>query len=278
MNNTNNNGNFLPIKIYYNVETNKSLILSDNKGRAAIYMWTNILSGKRYVGSSVDLLNRLKLYFSVVSLNRNKSMYINNALLNHGYSAFTLSILEYIDISNLSLEQTRKLILEREQYYLDTLMPEYNILAVAGSFLGYKHTPETITFLSEANKGKNHPMFEITGKDHPRFGIFLSDETKAKMSEVQKSIDRTGEKNPRGMLGRSHSSDTLIKMSIAKGGGSIFVYSSDKKFLLYTFNSARKAASHFNTNHQTIMRYVRNGEIFKEQWILSTTYINTTKN
>lgn len=33
--------------------------------------------------------------------------------------------------------------LEREQYYIDSTNPEYNILK-AGSTLGYKHTEETI--------------------------------------------------------------------------------------------------------------------------------------
>ena len=48
-------------------------------------------------------------------------MYICKALLYYRYSAFTLSILEYIDISNLSKEETRKLILSREQFYIDFL-------------------------------------------------------------------------------------------------------------------------------------------------------------
>lgn len=34
--------------------------------------------------------------------------------------------------------------IEREQYYIDTLNPEYNILKIAGSPLGYKHSEETI--------------------------------------------------------------------------------------------------------------------------------------
>ena len=33
---------FVPIMIYPNAETDKSKILSDNKGRAVIYMWTLI--------------------------------------------------------------------------------------------------------------------------------------------------------------------------------------------------------------------------------------------
>jgi len=35
-------------------------------------------------------------------------------------------------------------LLEREQYYLDNLQPEYNIVKTAGSTLGYKHTEESL--------------------------------------------------------------------------------------------------------------------------------------
>lgn len=61
-------------------------------------------------------------------------------------------------------------------------------------------------------------MFGITGENHPRFGMFLSEDIIANMSEAQKRVDRTGEKNP--MYGQNHSPDTLAKMSIAKGGKS----------------------------------------------------------
>jgi group I intron endonuclease len=51
-----------------------------------------------------------------------------------GYSNFTLEILEYCDSSDA---------IKREQYYLDLFKPEYNILSIAGSRLGLKHTEET---------------------------------------------------------------------------------------------------------------------------------------
>ena len=70
-------------------------------------------------------------------------MIINKALYNYGYSAFNLTIIEHIDVSNLSKNETKVLILEREQHYLDTLEPEYNILKVAGSSLGFKHSEES---------------------------------------------------------------------------------------------------------------------------------------
>jgi hypothetical protein len=37
--------------------------------------------------------------------------------------------------------------LSREQYYLDLLKPEYNILKIAGSSLGYKHSENTLAKL-----------------------------------------------------------------------------------------------------------------------------------
>ncbi len=43
-------------------------------------------------------------------------MHIYNALVYYGYLAFSLTILEYINISNLSKKEAYKLILEREQF------------------------------------------------------------------------------------------------------------------------------------------------------------------
>ena len=52
-------------------------------------------------------------------------MHICNALQNYKYFVFSLSIIEYIDITNLSSglgpEESHKLILFREQHYLNTL-------------------------------------------------------------------------------------------------------------------------------------------------------------
>lgn len=90
-----------------------------------------MLNGKKYIGSSSDLRIRLRNYFKISHLERQFSMLINRALLKYGYSNFYLEILEYCISSVL---------IEREQYYLDLLKPEYNILSKAGSRLGSKHS------------------------------------------------------------------------------------------------------------------------------------------
>jgi len=75
-------------------------------------------------------------------------MIINKALIKYGYSEFKLDILEYCDPKDL---------VKREQYYLDLLSPEYNVLRFAYSSLGYKHTKESMIKLSKnlANLSKS---------------------------------------------------------------------------------------------------------------------------
>jgi group I intron endonuclease len=58
-------------------------------------------------------------------------MAINRALFKYGYSNFTLEIIEYCEPSD---------VIVREQFYLDLLKPEYNILVKAGSSFGYQHS------------------------------------------------------------------------------------------------------------------------------------------
>jgi group I intron endonuclease len=106
------------------------------------------------VGSGVNLARRFREYFSKNYLIQNNCMAICRALLKYGYSGFSLEILEYCQPSEA---------ISREQFFIDLLQPDYNILAIAGSSLGFKQSEETKAQMSEAKKGKNNPMF---GKTH----------------------------------------------------------------------------------------------------------------
>jgi group I intron endonuclease len=79
------------------------------------------MSGKSYVGSAIDLSQRLKNYYNISYLLREtkkNSSVIYKALIKYGYSSFKLDVLEYCDPTVLIV---------REQHYLDQLKPEYNI-------------------------------------------------------------------------------------------------------------------------------------------------------
>lgn len=128
----------IPIIFYQNVEICKRNIYEENRGKSGIYYWKNKITGKLYVGSAVNLTRRLNEYFNPKALEKSlltKNSKIYSSLLKNGYENFSLGILEYCELS---------LLINREQYYIDLLNPEYNILKVAGSMLGFKHSPETL--------------------------------------------------------------------------------------------------------------------------------------
>ena len=56
----------------------------------------------------VDLGNRFLRYFNYSYFKNRGTLVINRALIKYGYSNFTLEILEYCGVDNLT---------EREQYY-----------------------------------------------------------------------------------------------------------------------------------------------------------------
>jgi group I intron endonuclease len=70
-----------------------------------------------------------------------------SAILKHGIAKFKLEILEYCSQKNC---------IKLEQEYMNSLKPEYNILKVAGSSLGYKHDDEAKKQISDAKKGENN--------------------------------------------------------------------------------------------------------------------------
>ena len=124
--------------LYLDSLYNKSKILKENKDRSGIYRWIYSISNKSYVGSSRNITKRLKKYYNINYLS-NKIIIDNSliykALLKHGYSKFNFEILEYCHKNSL---------LNREQYYLDILKPEYNICKIAGSMKGFKHSAKTL--------------------------------------------------------------------------------------------------------------------------------------
>ena len=126
-----------PVKYYANVDKDKIQILRENSRRSGVYLFRNLLDGKTYVGSSVNIRDRMHQYYSLkklrYTLKRGKSR-ICASLLKYRYINFSLEILEYCSSSELIL---------REQHYLDLIKPEYNILPVAGSRFGISHTALT---------------------------------------------------------------------------------------------------------------------------------------
>lgn len=167
--------NVVPIKIYSNADLNKNLIILENKDKAGIYQFTNLLTGESYIGSSTNLSIRFRQYYNynyISSPARGKSI-IYLSILNNGYSNFSLTILEYCDIKDT---------INREQFYIDLIKPTMNILQIAGNSYGYKHTEDSLEKMSIIKKNTYlGPGNNFYGKSHtPENKKLLSELAKAR--------------------------------------------------------------------------------------------------
>lgn len=141
---------------YENILTNKSRILKDNKGKIGVYRLINTITQESYVGSSANVGKRLRQYYSnsyLINKTLKHNSRIYKSILEYNYSNFNLEILEYCNTEPL---------ISREQYYMDLLKPEYNILKIAGSLSGFKHSAETLLKFKSRKPSTGHVTIVIS--------------------------------------------------------------------------------------------------------------------
>ena len=101
-------------------------------------MWKNLINDKQYIGSAVDLSNKLSSYYYTTYMENTLKIsrsHIYCALLKNGHANFSITILEYCEPDKC---------LEREGYYWKLFKPEYNIAKKPGAPMsGRNHSEET---------------------------------------------------------------------------------------------------------------------------------------
>jgi group I intron endonuclease len=104
---------------FLNVLDQRNVISNDLKYKSGIYCWYNLINGNYYIGSGLELRNRINGYFQQSYYRDIANLIIIRAILKYALGYFALIILEYTSKTEL---------LSREQYWLDWLKPESNIL------------------------------------------------------------------------------------------------------------------------------------------------------
>lgn len=221
---------------YENADTQKETIYNDNRGKTGVYRWTNLYNGNIYVGSSVNLAKRFTLYYSLTYLTKQaKNSLICRALLKYGHSNFSLDILEYCD---------PKVLLEREQYYMDLLEPEYNILKKAGSSLGHKHTEETLAKL----RGRVFSSETIEKMRNSKLNTKLSEEHKKNISIAMKAA--------------------VAEFNVTTKGMKVLVVNLETN-TSEEYPSIRSTASTLNTHMETIRRCIKANKPYLGKYLIT---------
>jgi group I intron endonuclease len=190
-----------PIFIYENLhldETRKT-ILKDTKGLSGIYLIFNKITGDYYIGSAST--NRFYTRFSNHLLYFRGSKTLKNAVKKYNISNFVFLILELFN--GIVNKENNKKLLDIEDFYLKSLLPNYNILTEAGSSFGYKHTEldrikmknnysmERRERIGSLNRGKNlskDTIEKIRNKALTREKIIYSNQALLNMKKNSKPI------------------------------------------------------------------------------------------
>lgn len=145
-----------------------------------VYLVTNRVNGKRYVGKTKRTLERRWYEHCTHSHGGSEEMAIYQAIRKHGAESFELSVLEECADEATMNDAERRWIRK-----LGTFRREYNMTEGGDGLTGYTHTEEAKRRMSEARRGeKNHNY----GKTHWRRQGPLTDEAKRKISEAKKGV------------------------------------------------------------------------------------------
>ncbi len=117
-------------------------------GTSGIYKITNKLTSDFYIGSAGDFNERWKRHRWDLRKGHHPNRYLQRSYKKYGHESFIYEVIETCAEDQLLI---------REQYYLDTLKPPFNIAEDAKSPMkGRKHTEEAKAKISEGCKGITH--------------------------------------------------------------------------------------------------------------------------
>lgn len=221
-------------------------------GHCGVYLITNLKNNRGYIGSAVTKKpsqNRLYIRFRNHFFNCHKLFPLSRAVKKYGVHNFSWEILEFTD-----LQMTRS----RETFWIQTLKPEYNILDVAGTSLGFLHTEETRDKMKQ-----NFSEARRLSIKNLNLGKQLSPKIREKLSQRAKT------RSPEQEAKHQVASSRFNKSAFSKPTQ---VLDGDSGRVLGTYSSLRKACRAWNGDYRTFKRCVKSGEKLSK-WNIFVKYI-----
>ena len=241
--------NLKPVFIYEDLKNQdiKDKIKNNTKDLSGIYLILNKSSLDYYIGSASTGKFYTRFYRHLINLTGSKIVKL--AVKKYGILNFAFLVLELFP-EKVNVENNKKL-LDLEDFYLKSLLPNYNILTEAGSSFGYKHTEISRIKMRAKYSDERREAIGNLNK-----GKTLSQETKTKIR-----------KSALSRVKPTLSEEALSNMR--KKSRPIILYNINDNTVYGKFNSITEAAAHINCNEKTIRRSLQtNKKILLKRWIV----------
>ncbi|MFA5349355.1 MAG: GIY-YIG nuclease family protein, partial [Candidatus Paceibacterota bacterium] len=147
--------------------------------KVGVYCIINKVNSKMYIGSSRDILSRIKHHENDLRINKHCNKHLQSAYNKYGESSFEVKVLKFCSEKNL---------IKQEQIFMNkyqTTSPGcgYNLAIRAD---GKKHSQEIKKKISDANKGQKPTEFCLQRGKEWRENYVMSEETKQKIGRESK--------------------------------------------------------------------------------------------
>ena len=241
--------NIKPVFYYedLSLQTVKDKIKEDTNNLSGVYLILNKVTLDYYIGSASTDKFYTRFYRHLINLTGSKIVKL--AVRKYGIENFTFIIVELFP-EEVNKENNKKL-LDLEDFYIKSLLPNYNILTEAGNTFGYKHTE-----ISRIKMKANYSDERREAIGNLNKGKTLSKETIAKMKE--KALTR---------LSRTFTEEALINMQ--KQSKPIILYNKSNGTVYGEYSSIIDAANSIKCNEKTIRRaLLTEKKILLRQWIV----------
>lgn len=242
--------------------------------RSGVYIILNKLNNHRYVGSSKNIYSRLLKHRSLLRAGKHENSHLQNAWNKYTESNFDYAVLEYCEIDKLY---------EREQFFIDTLSPEYNIAPRADSAgfisesMRKNMSISRITGIKSGSIPKTHnkPIF-VYNKNGDFVGYWDSIRSACLALEIDYScVQRVIKGEYTQTCGYKfffEKQDVVAPFKKAKGGSTmpkkVFVFTSDDETL--KFYGMEEAAKYFNVTIKTLRQYTTGRHKFKRKYYITS--------
>ena len=212
-----------------------------------IYIITNKINGKIYIGLSVDIKRRFSEHKSPCRFQK-KETPIARAIKKYGLVNFSFDILELVECKSK--------LCEREIFWINKMKPEYNLTSGGDGVRDYIVSEEVKEILREYGKKQWNSLTEVEKqkrilnnlKGQPK-GHIVSESTRNKLRECN--------------LGKKMSEETKNKISKANSVSMKGNKSGNKKVVAFNnheellFDSIVNASKYFNCHPSNISKVIK---------------------
>jgi group I intron endonuclease len=200
--------------------SDEGMVFAAEEEKTGVYKIKNTQTGDFYIGSAtITFKRRWTQHRSDLKRQKHRNIHLQRAYNKYTASLFKFEIVEFCE---------PEIAVEREQFYLDTLKPRYNINPEASGSRGRKMSPENIAKLRQ----------RLLGRPAWNKGLPFSAAVRKRMAEsAVKRAQRPGESERRSKIFR----DAHVPKPVIRNDG-------------LRYASIRECAEDLNVKENTIIK------------------------